>query len=170
MVDEAGLYPGLAPRRIRLGRCQRAALRAEDIERLVQGATDDLSEIQRRLAERAVVPFGEAEVAVLFRPAMVLGPSDREKPERSSNRRADRIGVTRTVGAVDGVGRFLRVTLMGTVADELAVISQAPGTFALFGIASLGDSGLGLRCLSVLVSASSPVWQAGRGRIVPEAW
>jgi hypothetical protein len=56
------------------------------------------------------------------------------------------------------------------MADELAVIGQAPGTFALFGLARAGGEGLVLRCLSVVVSAASPVWQGGRGRIVPEAW
>jgi hypothetical protein len=172
-VDEAGLYPGLAPRRIRLGRSRREVLRAEDVERLVQGATGDLSEIQRRLIERAAVPFGEPEVAVLFRPCLLLGPTSKDTNNQAQSqpaRRGARAAHDRTIGAVDGTGRFMRVTAPGSVADELAVIGQAPGTCALFGLARQGETGLVLRCLSVVVSPASPVWQGGRGRIVPEAW
>jgi hypothetical protein len=172
-VDEAGLYPGLAPRRIRLGRGRRLALRAEDVERLIHGATGDLTEIQRRLIERAMVPFGEAEVAVLFRPSLVLGPTSKDADKQAQPRtgqRSARSAQERAIGAVDAAGRFVSVTALGSMADELAVIGQAPGTFALFGLARAGGEGLVLRCLSVVVSAASPVWQGGRGRIVPEAW
>jgi hypothetical protein len=173
LVDEAGLYPGLAPRRIRLARTRRAALRAEDVERLVGGAADDLSDLRRRLIERAAVPFGEAEVAVLFRPSALFGPTkkdtDDDGPQRIG-RRGGRAVSDRTIGAVDGAGRFVAVSLPSTLADELAVIGQAPGTFALFGTITLGADGLALRCLSAIVSAASPVWQGARERIVPEAW
>ncbi|MFN8634757.1 MAG: SWIM zinc finger family protein [Chloroflexota bacterium] len=74
LVEDAGLYPGLAPRRIRLNRVQRAPLRSEDVDRLIAGATDSVAAIQRRLVERAAVPFGPAEVAVLFRPLAMLRP------------------------------------------------------------------------------------------------
>ena len=51
----------------------------EDVDRLVAGATTDLAEVQRRLVERAAVPFGQPEVAVLFRPAMLLAPPSHGK-------------------------------------------------------------------------------------------
>jgi hypothetical protein len=173
LVDEAGLYPGLAPRRIRLARTRRAPLRAEDVGRLVDGAVGDLSDVRRRLIERAAVPFGEAEVAVLFRPSLLFGPAKQDAEDdgqQPKGRRGGRAISERTIGGEDGAGRFLTVSLPSTLADELAVIAQAPGTFALFGTVSLGADGVAMRCLSVVVSAGSPVWQGGRGRIVPEAW
>jgi hypothetical protein len=119
------------------------------------------------------VPFGDPEVAVLFRPSLVLGPTSQEADKRAqaqTGRRSARAIQERTIGAADAAGRFVSVTALGSVADELAVLGQAPGTFALFGLARAGADGLTFRCLSVVVSAASPAWPGGRGRIVPEAW
>jgi hypothetical protein len=168
VVEEAGLYPGLAPRRIRLGRARRAPLRVEDVERLVAGAATDLAEVQRRLVERAAVPFGRPEVAVLFRPAMLLAPPwhgknvDPRTPERAA------LPVDETVGALDGAGRFLTVTLFGFSADGLAAATAAGEPFALFGIATLRESGLTLRCQSVVGAIPPGASRGASGRIYPE--
>lgn len=168
LVEDAGLYPGLAPRRIRLGRFKRAVLRAEDVDRLVLGATDDLSEVQRRLVARAAVPLGRGEVAVLFRPALMLASPEDGNEARKATRRADWTRLMRTVGAIDGAGRFLAVSIPSTGVADLATIGQAPGTFALFGLAGLGDNGLTFRCLSVLTSSACTAWTGSRGPLVPE--
>ena len=55
-----------------------------------------------------------------------------------------------TVGALDGAGRFLTVTLFGFTADGLAAATACGEPFALFGIATLRESGLGLRCQTVV--------------------
>jgi hypothetical protein len=169
VVEEAGLYPGLAPRRIRLGRVKRAALRSEDVERLVQGATDDLSEIRRRLVERAAVPLGQPEVAVLFRPALLVVPSDGPEQDRQPSRRANLYAATRSIGAIDRAGRCVRCTVPIGLADSLAAIAQEPGTFAVFGIARLGAAGLELDSPSVVVSPASTSWSALRGITLPDA-
>jgi hypothetical protein len=160
LVDEAGLYPGLAPRRIRLSRTRREALRTEDIDRLVAGAVADLAEVRRRLVERAAVPFGQPEVAVLFRPATVLA-----SPEGG-------LAPDRPAGAVDADGRFLSIEWGEPWASQPAGVlstvlarAQADGSpIALFGLVSLAEQGLVLRCLS-LVGASV---RGQFGRILPE--
>ena len=122
LVEEGGLYPGPAQRRIRLGRCQRAALRAEDVDRLLRGATDDLAELQRQVIERAAVPLWPTEAAALFRPTMLLGPPDqepREKAGRQPGRPAGQAVTMRTIGALDRAGRFVRVTLPSTLAEPV---------------------------------------------------
>jgi hypothetical protein len=166
VVEEAGLYPGLAPRRIRLGRVQRAPLRMEDVDRLIAGATSDLSEVQRRLVGRAAVPFGQAEVAVLFRPSMLLAPP--WHGQKVDPRTAWGAPLDETVGALDGAGRFLAVTLMGFGAESLASATAAGEPFAVFGIVTLGESGLGLRCQSVVGALSTGASRGASGRIYPE--
>jgi hypothetical protein len=168
LVEEAGLYPGLAPRRIRMGRYRRAVLRAEDADRLVLGATDDLAEVQRRLVERASVPLGRPEIAILFRPAMLLAPPDDGKAQPKSGRRTRPSIAASELGALDGTGRFVRVALPGGVIDAVATMAQSPGTFALIGLASLHESGLELRCLAVVVSSSCIAWTGSRGPFVSE--
>lgn len=96
---QAGLYPGLAPRRIKLGQFARAALRSEHLDRLIQGAVSDVSEIQRRLIEQAAAPFGRPEAAVLFRPSALL-----TAPEGTLGLTA-RAGAP--AGALDQQGQFL---------------------------------------------------------------
>jgi hypothetical protein len=161
LVDEAGLYPGLAPRRIRLNQTRREPLRTEDIDRLLAGAVTDLTDVRRRLIERAAVPFGQPEVVVLFRPATVLAsPEDGLAPDRPA-------------GAVDMAGRFLTIewgeAWAGAPAGSLSTImsgAQADGSpIGLFGSVSLGEQGLVLRCLSLI----GPTARGQFGRILPEA-
>ena len=168
VVEEAGLYPGLAPRRIRLGRVQRAPLRVEDIDRLVAGATTDLAEVQRRLVERAAVPFGQPEVAVLFRPATLLAPPWHGKNVDPRTPDGSVLPLDATVGALDGAGRFLTVTLFGFSADSLASVTATGEPFALFGIATLGEAGLGLRCQTVVGVTPPGASRGASGRIYPE--
>lgn len=156
LVEEAGLYPGLPPRRIRLEKVRRAPLRQADVERVVQGAATDLSEIQRRLVEQAQVPFGEPEAAVLFRPAALLAA-----PASQSDGR----GQTERLGAVDAQGRFVELEpRLGTLNEHGRFVSLdwrqastgdlastlAGASVALFGLARLGEHGLTLRCPSVV--------------------
>lgn len=168
VVEEAGLYPGLAPRRIRLGRVQRAPLRVEDVDRLVAGATTDLAEVQRRLVERAAVPFGQPEVAVVFRPTALFAPPRHGQAVDPRSARGTALSVDETVGALDGAGRFLTVTLMGFGAESLAAATSTDERFALFGIATLGESGLTLRCQSVVGATPGTGSRARFGRIYPE--
>ena len=159
-VDEAGLYPGLAPRRIRLGRFRRAPLRDADIDRLVDGATDDLSEIQRRLVERAQVPFGQPEVAVLFRPAMLLRPP--------ADRPGARTSVGRTGGAVDAAGRFVALDWRALWIEGPESALPADQVYAIFGLATPDQAGVSLRCLSIVGARAVPTTTRGPfGRIFP---
>ena len=137
LVEEAGLYPGLAPRRIRFGRVQRVPYRAEDLARLLAGATDDLSEVQSRLVERASVPFGPPEVPVLFRPEMLLAPPDGAG------------GSGARFGAVDRAGRFVRLRWDScTVEDIAASLGERPPV--IFGLAELDRDGLSVRGLALV--------------------
>jgi len=154
LVEEAGLHPGLPPRRIRLGRVRRAPLRVKDLGRLVEGAIDDLSEVQRRLVERAAVPFGQPEVAVLFRPRMLVAGPEGGKPSGKSTRRTVRHEPAATFGVVDAAGRFMAASMAGVTTEHLAATVPVDGAFALFGIAALGENGLALQCLSVLGAES----------------
>lgn len=138
VVDEAGLYPGLPPRRIRLGKVSRAPFRVEDLDRLIAGATDDLSEIQRRLIERATVPFGQTEVAVMFRPAILLVPAD--GPE----------GTSVQSGALDASGRFARLEWGAYSVADLAASLPADRPAVVFGLARLGNDGMVLRGLDLV--------------------
>jgi len=72
LVDEAGLYPGESPRRIRLQRMRRAPLAAADVERLVGHAATTIAELRERLVERLATPLGPVEGSMLFRPAALV--------------------------------------------------------------------------------------------------
>ena len=164
-VEEAGLYPGLSPRRIRLARFNRAPLRAEDVDRLIDGAVDDLAVVRRRLGERAAVPFGRPELAVLFRPAALLAP-----PSDSVG------GIRQAGGALDGAGRFVALRWSRALAKSMPEALPADGRVALFGLVTLGASdetgtdrpadgaaaGLCLDCHGVLGAAPAD----GLGRII----
>ena len=52
IVDEARLYPGAVPRRVRLVRMQQDYLRATDVARLLPQAADTIAELRRRRDER----------------------------------------------------------------------------------------------------------------------
>ncbi len=66
-VAEAGLYPGPAPRRIRLKRWEQAPLIADHVRGLVDRAVADYAELPRRCGERLAVPIADAEVVALVR-------------------------------------------------------------------------------------------------------
>jgi hypothetical protein len=165
LVDEAGLYPELPPRRIRLSRFRRAALRVEDVERLVAGATDDVTEIQRRLVARASVPVGRPEVAVLFRPSAILTPPEAAAPTGAAARRPVRTSAIATFGAEDASGRFVAASMAGVSAETLAAVLPAERPCALFGLATLGDAGLTLRCLAVIGATAGETTQLAFGGI-----
>jgi hypothetical protein len=116
------------------------------------------------------VPFGQPEVAVLFRPALMLAAPDEGKAVQKTTRRVPPGIVPKTMGAVDAAGRFVRIRLPNSVADDLATIGQEPGTFAIFGMASLGETGLVIQCHSVVVSPASTTWTGLRGPFVPASW
>jgi hypothetical protein len=144
LVDEAGLYPGNSPRRIKLLRIHRAALRCEDVDRLLGRAVQEIPAVRTRLVERLRSPFDPAEAAVLFRPANLVRDGDR-------------------LGALDGVGRFMALGGEARVARELPSILPEPGRYALFGLLVPGDgpSDLTLRVHTVvghLRWGSGPVW------------
>ena len=159
MVEEGGLYPGLAPRRIRLGRFTRAPLRDADVDRVLDRTTDDLSEIQRRLVERAAVPFGQPEVAVLFRPAVLLGPPEGfKRPGYFPGNPA---------GAVDAAGRFVELDW-----DPLRIAGAETALpegeeYAIFGLATQTDDGIRLRCLSIIGARAISSRYASVSRIFP---
>jgi hypothetical protein len=153
LVEAAGLYPGLAPRRIRIDRYARAPLRSEDIDRLVDGALTDLFEVQRRLVERAAVPFGNPEVAVLFRPTVLLAPATGQSE--------------RQLGAVDNGGRFIAVELPSSTADNVRPALSTGDPVALFGLVSSGANGLVLRCLSVLGARPTSASRGDVSRLLP---
>lgn len=140
LVDDAGLYPGVSPRRLKLRRVRRAPLDATHVERLVQTAPADLAELRRRLVERQQLPFGPFEAPTLFRPAALL--------------RQDR-----RVGALDAAGRFLELAwpeVWLTGAPSLPSLLPPSGHYALFGLLTLADEGLSLLCLSALGSFDWP--------------
>jgi hypothetical protein len=146
VVDEAGLYPGPAPRRIRLSRARRAPLTPADVERFLDRATtDSLADLRRRLTERLANPFGSAQLAVAFRPAALLRQAT-------------------LLGALDSAGRFLRLTLPEGWAADLADLLPEPGRYALVGLVDDQGQGLELQVLSVV----SPDLAWGRGPVYPD--
>lgn len=130
LVDEAGLYPGVPPRRLKLIRARRAALTLADVDRLLATAVADVAELRRRLIARFAAPFGPPEIAAAFRPAALLVAGDR-------------------VGAVDGTGRFLALEWPAGWTKQLPGLLPEPGRFAVCGLVRLAGSGLAMRCLSV---------------------
>jgi hypothetical protein len=160
LVEDAGLYPGLSPRRIRLGHYERAALRDCDIERIVTGAADDVSEVRRLLVERMAVPFGPSEVAVLFRPAMLLG-APAGTPDQVLQAGAP-------AGAVDAAGRFIALDWRPLWQAGLKTTPPPDQDYAIFGLAALDATGVTLRCLSIIGARAIPSWTRGTpGHIFP---
>lgn len=131
LADEAGLYPGAAPRRIKLFRSRRAPLTAADAERLVTLATGDVADLRRQLVERLSSPFGPPDLPLLFRPAGLVVQGE-------------------LAGAVDGAGRFVALDLPAGWRKELPDLLPSDGAYALFGLLALDASGLRLTCLSVI--------------------
>lgn len=145
LIDEAGLYPGIAPRRLKPRRTRRAPLRADDVERLLTHALTDLGTLWARLSERLRLPFGPEEAAVLFRPAALV-----QQGELAS--------------VHDGVGAFLPLAWPPTWTAELPPLLPEREPYALFGLLRLEADGPRLRPLSVISTGLH--W--GRGPVYPE--
>jgi hypothetical protein len=160
LVEDAGLYPGLSPRRIRLGQYQRAALRDCDIDRVVGGAIDTVAELQRRLVERMAVPFGQSEVAVLFRPTQLLrAPAGTPGQVLESGAPA---------GAVDVPGRFIALDWRPLWQAGQETTLPSDQEYAIFGLATQDAAGIMLRCLSIVGARAIPASARGTlGRIFP---
>jgi hypothetical protein len=144
LVDEARLYPGRPPRRIRLGRVRRAPLILNDVERIVALAPDEVPALHRRLVEHLEDPFAGPTVPVLFRPAVLVGSADR-------------------FGALDRAGRFVALEWPKSRADDLPKVLPSPGAVALLGDLGLAETGSSLRCRSLIGALA---WD--RGPIYPE--
>ncbi len=148
VVEEAGLYPGDAPRRIKLLKARRAPLSAADVRGAVVSAVTTVAELRLKLSERLVSPFGVAEVPVLFRPGALVTQGS-------------------LAGAIDATGQFLRLIWPPEWSKELPGLLPEPGEYALFGLLTLDSHGLELRCLSVVSPAlrwsHGPVYQEQGG-------
>jgi hypothetical protein len=145
VVEEARLYPGTLPRRIKLGTMQRATLRAADMDRVLAHASGTVSELRRFLAERLDSPFGADEPAVLFRPSGLIASGDR-------------------VEAIDDQGGFLALGWPQRWSRDLPTLLPAPGEYALFGLLGFEAGRLQMRCLTAVSGGFA--W--GRGPIYPD--
>jgi hypothetical protein len=145
LVEDGALYPGQAPRRLKLRRVRRAPLRAEDVSRLVAGAPDTVGELRRRLMARLATPFGDPAVPVLFRPAALLtsGPHS-------------------SLAAADGAGELLPLSWPEDWTGALPELLPTGGEYALFGRLRLEPQGPRLACLALVGPAlrwlSGPVF------------
>jgi hypothetical protein len=135
VVAEAGLYPGPAPRRIRLKRSERAPLTADHVRGLVARATADFGELPRRRGERLAVPVADAEVVALVR--------------------AERIGQDDgRFYAVDGRGAAIPLQLH--IKGRAGVVTGPPdclrseGPIGIFGLVHADGGEVGLEVLSVI--------------------
>lgn len=143
-VEDAGLYPGVSPRRIKFFDARSAATREEDISRVLSLADDAIPQVHGRLIERMAEPFAEPEVSVLFTPQALLTRS-------------------RDAGAVDRDRRFLSITLPESWRRDLPGLLPPAGRYALFGTLSLRDTGPRLHVQSVVGTLA---WD--RGPVYPD--
>jgi hypothetical protein len=131
-VDEAGVYPGVAPRRLKLLRVRRASVSVADVRRVVDGAVGEVAEVWRRVVERLAMPVGAPELAIVFRPAALVAQGDR-------------------VAAADRYGRTLPLDWPAAWSKHaLGILPEATGRYALVGLAGLGDGGPELRCVAIV--------------------
>jgi hypothetical protein len=146
LVKEAGLYPGMPPRRIRFSGARHAPITAADIDRLLTRTPDTVSELRRQLVERLNLPFGVVEIALLFRPAALVTCGNQ-------------------IGALDRTGAFLALQWPEGWAKELAALLPDSGSYALFGLLDGAGQHLRLSCLSVVGSklrwSKGPVYPDG---------
>jgi hypothetical protein len=132
LVDEAGLYPGEAPRRVKLIRVRRASLTYGDVRRVLDRAVTDVAEVRRRLIDHLAIPVGTRELAMTFRPAALMARYDR-------------------VAAVDAAGRVLPLDWPPAWSKQvLPILPDQAGGFALVGLAGLGEDGPYLRCVAIV--------------------
>jgi hypothetical protein len=159
LVDAAGLYPGLPPRRIRLGSVRRAPLLNEHIDQLIMRAPADVSDLQRRLLELVAVPFGQPKAAVLFRPSALLQPPGDPGGAPTSQ--------AQPAGALDDAGRFLALDWAPLSRHGLALAPPTADPYALFGLLSLTAEGLLLRPFSLIGVGPRSSARNSFGRIFP---
>jgi hypothetical protein len=145
LVDEGGLYPGMPPRRIRLGRTRRAPLSAGDVERLIGHATTSVAALTERFAQQLAAPFGAARAAVLFRPAALVQHGAQ-------------------VGALDADGAYLALGWLSSWTQDVPKLLPHASSFALFGLHELEAAGPRLRSLSIV----SPALRWARGPLYPD--
>jgi hypothetical protein len=132
LVDEAGLYPGVAPRRVKLLRVRRALLGSGDVQRVVDRAVADVAEVRRRLVERLAIPVGAPDLAVVFRPTALVAQGDR-------------------IAATDEQGRALLLDWPAAWSKQvLGTLPEGASGFALVGLADLGHGGPQLRLLAIV--------------------
>jgi hypothetical protein len=131
-VDEAGVYPGVVPRRLKLLRVRRASVSMADVQRIVEGAVGEVGEIRRRLVERLTMPVAAPDLAVVFRPEALVAQGDR-------------------IAAIDQHGRALPLDWPAAWSKHaLGILPDEAGRYALVGLAGLGDHGPELRCLAIV--------------------
>lgn len=147
LLDEGGLYPGAAPRRIKLRRMRRAPLMASHVAQFLESAPATVAELRRLLVERLSEPFGPPELAVLFRPAALVAQGD-------------------LIGALDAASQYVELAIPEKWRKELPAIlpDAGAGRYAFFGLLEQAGRGLRLRCLSVI----SDQMQWGRGPVYPD--
>lgn len=132
LVDEAGVYPGQSPRRIKIVTARRGALLMADIDAIVASAIVEISELRRRLVERLAAPVGSTEVAVVFRPVQIVATGD-------------------LLAGLDGQGDLVSLVWPGSwSAAMVRGMTREPERCALFGVMELARSGPLLRCLSII--------------------
>jgi hypothetical protein len=145
ILEEARLYPGAPPRRVRVGRARQVDLQAEHVDGLVARAETTVEGLRRRVAERESIPFGAPPVVALFSPAALLV----------------RDGTLAASG--DGT-ELLVLDWPAHSRGEMMALLPSDGRFALFGQVRLGRSGLEMACRSAV--SSGLLW--GRGPVFPE--
>jgi len=145
LLDEGGLYPGAAPRRIKLRRMRRAPLAAEHVARFLDHVPVAVADLRRRLVEQLSDPFGAPELPVLFRPTELIAQGD-------------------LVGALDQASRYIELAVPDKWRSELPGLLPEAGRYVLFGLLEQAERGLRLQCLSVI----SEQLQWGRGPVYPD--
>lgn len=131
LVDEAGIYPGLAPRRIKLTTTRRSALSMRDVQHIVEAAPTEIATLRHGLIERLAVPVDTAEVAVMFRPDAIVASGDH-------------------LAGLDRRGELLPLVWPAAwSAPTVHRTTADPSRVALFGLMELSPSGPVLRCLSL---------------------
>ncbi len=143
-VDDAGLYPGVSPRRIKLRLAHSMPTRVADIARVLDLADDDVASLHARLVARMDEPFAPPDVPVLVRPAALL----------------TRGGDTR---AIDRARRFLALDIPESWRRDLPDILPPGGDYAVFGLLSLTPHGPLLRAQSMIGALT---WD--RGPLYPD--
>jgi hypothetical protein len=137
LVDEAGIYPGGEPRRIKPIAVRRAPLTAEHIERLLQHAPTSLDALRERLVTTLGRPFGPRELVSLVRPAGLVAKAGR-------------------VAMADSCGAVMPLDWPEPWTKLVTSILPEPGQFALAGMVRLDGDTLAFRCLSVVGHLNRP--------------